>query len=200
MPSPHDNWLTRERRADPCQLTPHHIPRRFLGVKLEEIKQVALNGCVRKYLTDVGTVGLEGIAPLFLGKAGEMKTFAAACIAERLYTRALVQVEFVQCAARLPQLERLRFSPDTQAYLERLARTSFLVMDDFAQVRPGSWAADFCVEIAERRYGEKRPTLWTANIDGVTKQNRAPLENVFGVGFGRRVFEGAEGYRVIINS
>lgn len=193
------NWINQQRRADPCQLRPHNIPPRFLNLKLAEIQHAGLRSVVEKYLLNVDEAAGQGIAPLFLGKAGEMKTFAAALIGQRLYERCLVQIEFVQCAARLPQLERQRFNPETQGYLERIAKVPFLIMDDFAQVKPGTWAADFCVEIAERRYGTRQPTLWTANLS-ITKNDTSQLTNHFGVGFARRVIEGGKGYTVVINN
>lgn len=193
------NWIEKNRMPDVCMLKDPHIPAYSDTVKIKDIKNVVVHRTVTQYLSNVHVAALDGIAPSFLGKGGEYKTLAACLIARNIHRRAMVQVEFIQCPVVFPRLERLRYDAATDKQLKHMAEVPFLVMDDFTQVRVGTWASDFLVEIAEARYGAKLPTLWTGNII-ISRTDWSDLESKYGQAFARRLVEGSKGYTAVIKT
>lgn len=186
---------TSTHRCHELWLPPNTIPVRFRRRFLSEIRNDAVVAVVRRYLGSLDDYASRGLAPAFLGKAGTYKTFGAAFIADRLYHEAHVPVMFVACSSRLPELERERYDARTNRYLQSLKTVPFLVMDDFTQVRLGSWTADMLLELADHRYGAGLPTLWTGNAV-ITATDQSALVNGYGASFARRVLEGSAGLRV----
>lgn len=193
------SWIFANQVPDVCMLRPHNIPVYALNVPLRNIANSRVKDVIVKYLTDVDTAAGKGIAPSFLGKGGEYKTLGAAYIAQQLYDRARVQVDFVQCPVLFPRLERQRYDATTSRILDRIAQVPFLVMDDFSQLRVGTWAADFLVEVAEARYSNKLPTLWTGNLV-ISRDNWSAIEEKYGQAFARRVVEGSKGYTTVLKT
>lgn len=187
-----------------CPLPPPLVlPERFRDTHLDEIPDAGLRGCVSDYLSRFGPVASQGIGCLFTGRARRYKTYAAAFIARVVHEVARLDVEFVQCGALFPQMERSRFSPETDAAIRKLRTTSLVVMDDFAQIPERSWGSAILLEIAETRFASQRPTIWTANIEGIgnssgERDTIGAIAQLYGAGFARRVNDASEGFRVRI--
>lgn len=193
------SWFAKNAVPDVCMLRPHGVPAYAIDFPFYKIANSMVRDAIQRYLTEVDVVAAKGIAPSFLGKGGEFKTLGAAYIAQKLYNDAHVQVDFVQCPVLFPRLERMRYDPSTNATLTRLAETPFLVMDDFTQVRVGSWATDFLVEVAEARYSNLLPTIWTGNVT-ITRTDWSALESKYGQAFARRLVEGSKGYTTVLKT
>lgn len=179
---------------------PVALPARFQAAEYSQIQDSGLRQCVRDYCANFYTVAPNGIGCLFVGRARRWKTYAAAVIARTLSERAKIDVEFVQCAVTLNEMDRARFSTDTATRIKRLCATSVVVMDDFAQVPEKSFGAAVLMELAESRFSNNRPTIWTANLTAETEKDYLlTIANMYGAGFARRVMDGTEGYRVRVN-
>jgi DNA replication protein DnaC len=182
----------------PLLLPPNTVPTRFVNRSLSEIENPHIVKTITTYLgLNFNNYATRGMAPAFLGRSGTWKSFGAGFIADRLYTQARVPVEYVKCSSQLPELERSRYEAATNRFLKRLKHVPFLVMDDFTQIRIGSWMADMLLEIAEDRYTAVLPTLWTGNVI-ITPTDQSALIEGYGASFARRLVEGARGLLVVI--
>lgn len=192
------NWLYK-LRTDPRALTPPDIPARFQGATLDAVPSEALKRIARKYVAEFFTVAANGIGPLFLGRAGTYKTHAAAYIAQVVHNGG-IECRFVQTKLWLTQLELMRFGDPKAAAreLRLVGEVPFLVVDDFATaVAAPSWQADALLTVAEARFSNLRPTLWTANVE-ITKDDVSKLEGLYGVAFARRVMHASQGFSVLL--
>lgn len=191
------NWLARARAADPLFLRPLALPERFkaatfTGILHREVRQLA-----EEYGARFLELGSRGIAPAICGRGGQWKTYAAAALTRLVWQQARVDTEFVQCASELPAMERARYNASTSTRITELCEVPWLVLDDFAVVRDGSWMLDMLVEIAERRYAGLRPTMYTGNI-AFTAEEPGDLARRFGACFARRVLVGSAGWRLML--
>jgi len=190
------SWIKDHAVDHPLQLPPNPIPERFREAKLSKIENEAVRTVVVKYLTHFEAYATKGVAPSFLGKGGTYKSFGAGLIADRLYRQALLPLEYVACASQMAELERARYDAATSKFLRRLRTTPFLIMDDFTQIKLGTWTTDMLLEIADARYNALLPTMWTGNLF-ISKEDQSSLINGYGVSFARRLMEGSKGLIVV---
>jgi len=187
-------WLTQLNNPAP---PPLDLPLRFADARLAGLPDGTLKEKVADYLTEFAQVAPQGIGCLFVGRARGWKTYAAAVIARHVNHWAKIDVLFVQCAVLAAELERNRFAESTANYLDRVKHTSLVVMDDFSQIPERTFAATVLTEIAEYRFANLRPTVWTANVSGTgIEQVMQSIAQLYGAGFSRRVHDGTEGFRV----
>lgn len=185
--------MEADKAPSPEFLAPLALPRRFAGALLADITSGPIVSLAARYMSAWDVVAARGLAPALCGVGGQWKTYCAAALTRWVYAQGY-DCEFVQCAAELPALERARFAHSTATRLDALATVPWLVLDDFAVVRDGSYAADVLTELAERRYADLRPTMYTGN----TSLETQALGSRFGVCFARRFEVGSEGYRLML--
>lgn len=187
------NWLAKQRKTHPELLAPTEVPRRFQDVSLASVKPEALVKIAKRYSTDFWDVAPKGIAPLFLGTAGQHKTVTAAAIATGIRQQYWLDVAWCSCATEFVQFDRETFSPTTKQRMDWLKTAPFLVMDDFTQVPAGSRMMHTLVEVGCSRYDAMLPTLWTGNVL-ITKTDRSALITAVGAALARRMLETSEGF------
>lgn len=192
------SWLDDEITVGLSELD---LPLRFEAADLSGIpKDSAIKQCTMAYLTKFWDVAPQGIGCLFLGRARQYKTYASAAIARRIH-RAGITSLFVQCGVHIAHLDRNRFSNATTRTIQYWNTVPFLVMDDFTQVPEKTFGASVLLEVAESRFSNQRPTLWTGNVGPVGGEWNDVVEvmaRMYGAGFSRRVYDGTEGFRVRI--
>jgi len=174
------------------------LPRGLETATYEQLPKSRIKQVTRDYLTRFGEVATQGIAPLFIGRAGTYKTRASAVIARAVFERGNLAVEFVDCTMALLELDMNKYGKGTLGVIERWKRVPFLVMDDFAQVKPTSFGAEIIRGILATRYNALLPTLWTANVALPADEEFDRLGELYGAQFGRRLKERSEGFRVFI--
>ena len=194
------NWIKEyiSKNPSPSELK---LPLRFESADLSGIPEGKLQHCAKAYLENFWEAGNKGIGCLFLGKAGTYKTYTACAIAKRIRTLANLETMFVQCPIFVSQIERNRFSSKSEDMIKQVSRTPFVVMDDFSQIQPNSFGANLLLEVAEARFSNLRPTIWTGNIAiPVAKYNEIVkvITGIYGPSFGRRIVEASKGYGVVV--
>lgn len=98
---------------------------------------------------------------LFYGGVGTGKTFAAACIANRLLNQRIpvIMTSFVKL------LESMQgFSEDDSALIARLNRAKLLIIDDLGAERSTDYALEKVYDIVDSRYRAKLPIILTTNL------------------------------------
>jgi DNA replication protein DnaC len=191
------NWL--EEQVKPKQvLGPNEIPRRYQEVTLDIVTHPSLVKAARKYGAEFWDAAPRGLAPLFLGGAGEYKTVTAAVIAQKV-RNAGIEVVWVNCAGEFTKFDREAFDPDTKKRLEKIKTTPFLVLDDFAQIPTGSRMINTLVEIGTQRYDNMLPTLYTGNLV-ISKGDTSKLAAHVGACLERRMLDASEGFRVFVQA
>lgn len=184
-------------------IAPPELPERFADAKLEHLPQGLLRNTVLRYLgaENLRTNIENGIGCLFIGKAGVYKTYAAAVLAKEIHERLKLPVVFVQCPVFMGQCERNRFADSTEKRIRGLYHAPVVVMDDFSQIATGSFGAGLLLEIAESRFSNLCPTIWTGNINVPEVSAESLIQGIstqYGTSFGRRVVETSKGYGAVI--
>lgn len=177
------------------------IPLKFRGGELNQIPQAKLRELVRNYGRNFFDAAPKGIAPLLLGPMAAYKSFSAALLARQIREKALVKVDWVDCPVLLNAFERRRFDVETSERIEQIKNTGWLVMDDFAFVRLGTWQSDLMAEIACHRFDNSMPICWTGNVH-MAVDEKAPLailSEVVGGQLARRILEASQGYRLMVS-
>ena len=181
--------LRRDSRANPALGDPA-LPARFAECTVKALPPGPLVSVLHEYMGKFWEYAGQGKAPLLIGTAQQWKTYAAAVIVRSIHFQFRLRTMFVCCLADISKLERDRFSEDTREYVQRMTRIPFLVMDDFSDMRTGTFGSDIIVEVASARHHEQLPTLWTGNI--LAKD----IGLTYGPGFARRIEEGSAGLTV----
>ena len=98
---------------------------------------------------------------LFYGGVGTGKTFAAACIANRLLERRVpvVMSSFVKLLDTMKGCQT-----DDQAMIAKLNRAKLLIIDDLGAERSTDTALEKVYNIVDSRYRAKRPVILTTNL------------------------------------
>jgi DNA replication protein DnaC len=168
------------------------IPARFRQfTELADIEHDGLRELTRRYLKDFWDLAGQGRGPLLIGKTGHYKTISAAVIAHKVREVGRLQVGWCNCVSDLSRLASGSFADASKA-IRHFETVSFLVMDDFAQPKPGGREMTWILQIANARFDAVRPTLWTGNVTPTA------LDSVVGVGTARRLLESAKDFRVAL--
>lgn len=187
------SWLSGKRVVNAQLLRESEVPRRYEFAALQLVKPQALVTIARRYSDQFWDVAPQGVAPLFLGAAGQYKTMTAAAIAHGIRAHYLIDVAWCDCASEFTKFDRESFDPATKARMDWLKTAPFLVMDDFTQVPSGGRMMHTLSEIGCTRYNALLPTLWTGNVL-LTKTDRQPLINAVGAALARRILETSDGF------
>lgn len=190
-------WLRAAIEPHPDLAGPPPVPFQFKDATLERIPSVPLQQLVRRYGGAFWDEAAKGTAPLLLGPPGTYKSYAAAVLVRRLHAKACIKTAWCTVPIALTGLERDRFSEQTRERIAAWKRSPFLVCDDFAMVRIGSWQHDVLVELTMDRFESGKPTLWTGNVT-VPKGKQDFLADVVGAQLARRMLERSEGYRLYV--
>lgn len=102
----------------------------------------------------------NGMGLLLYGGVGGGKTYLAGCICN-----ALLEKRVALCATSFPRiLNTLQNSMDRQGVLDRLARYSCVLLDDFGVERGTEYAQEQLFAVVDSRYRAKKPTIITTNL------------------------------------
>lgn len=181
------SWLDDAVALNP-QPIPVELPERFKGAYLKDIEVEDLKVAARDYLHNFWDEAPKGIAPVFIGRSGLYKTFAAAAIADPVSR--FVETLWVNCPEDIARLEFNKFDKETIRTIDRWSKVPFLVMDDFAFGK--AFGADIIRIISSARFAGMRPTLWTGNVP----LDFDKIAAVYGAMFSRRLQDGGTGYTV----
>lgn len=172
------------------------LPQRYNKATTAQLPAGQLRQTTVRYLEEFFKVAPEGVGCLFVGKARTWKTYAASAILRRVHEHTGLSCIFVQGAILANQVDRNRFSASTDLFVQRAKAAHLVLLDDFAQIPERSPAAQTLVEIAEARFSDQLPTLWTANIEAPATGIVKAIGQLYGAGFARRVYDSSEGFRV----
>lgn len=190
------SWLLERIQATPPHAVPLELPARYREASLSHIPREDCVGLAKDYVLQFYEAGAEGKAPLLVGRSGTWKTYTACAIARMLYELPL-DVRFVSCAVTLPHIQRNLYEESGMELLRKIRRTALVVMDDFTMVPSSSKAHELLLEIAEYRFSNQLPTIWTGNVSGSTLQEiMGNIAGSYGPGFARRLHHGSEGFRL----
>lgn len=191
------NWLLEAAEPHANLVGRDSVPAQFADVTLEGLRQVTLRSLVRSYGQQFWEAGSQGLAPLILGPPATYKSYAAAVLCKQIHQAAKVPTAWCTVPVDLTRIERKRYQPDTDALIDRWKTIPFLVLDDFAMIRTGSWQFDVLLEIAMARFEARRPTMWTGNV--LLREGESDpwpqIERLMGVQLLRRMTERSEGFR-----
>jgi DNA replication protein DnaC len=191
------SWIDDVRAEHPSQLAPLDLPERYRSLKVATIPDPTLRNCAARYIADFWDYADQGKAPGFFGRSGSYKTWAAACIIERVHQRGLVDSEYVQAGREFARLERERFSPTTEPRLNRLCSVPFLVLDDITDVKANSEQLNMLDTVVKERDATGVLTLYTGNVLFTPDRPEQLLQH-FGAPMTRRLIETTRGNLVIL--
>lgn len=199
--TPAPNWLRQVAEPHIDLVGPSPVPYQFDGVTFDMLPTKGLKRVISAYGAKFWSEGAQGMAPLLIGPPGAFKSVSAAILSNQIRTKALVKTGWCTIPVDLTRLERARYAERTSEQIQEWINVPFLVIDDFAMVRLGSWQFDVMAEIAMSRFDARRPTMWTGNItlpggnlDGVQKA----LTGSVGAQLTRRMLERSSGYRLYV--
>lgn len=175
-------------------LPPLGLPERFARASITELPP-SLNHAVRHYVTDFWNLAERGVAPAFMGKARQWKTYAAACVSRWVYHNR-VDVSWVECGPEFTRLDSLFFEDEGRRRIDQLCTAPFLVLDDFTQVPAGTRTAQLLNTVAQARFSATLPTLWTGNRLLNNNDAIIALSKDYGACLTRRILDGSTGFRV----
>lgn len=191
-------WLLKTISETPIHAGAVELPQRYAEASVEGIGNESCKALATEYLSQFYDVADKGIGILLVGRSGTWKTYTCCAIARLVY-RIPLKVRFVSCAVELMELARNKFDGRTADKLWQMKTTPLVVMDDFTMVPPASTAHEMLNEIAEYRFGNELPTLWTGNVGAQgLKEVMGEIASMYGPGFSRRLYHGSDGFRLRI--
>lgn len=191
------NWLLEAAEPHANLVKHDSVPAQFADVTLDGLHNPGLRSLVRTYGQRFWEVAEQGIAPLLIGPPATYKSYAAALLTKQIHQSAKVPTAWCTVPVDLTRIERKRYQPETDALIDRWKTIPFLVLDDFAMIRPNSWQFDVLLEIAMGRFEMRRPTMWTGNV--LLKDDETDpwpqIERLLGIQLLRRMTERSTGFR-----
>lgn len=114
---------------------------------------------------------------ILIGGTGSGKSFLAACIARSIAERtssgdwmwhkAILWQNLPQLFIRIRGLYNQEGEHDDEEdFLDKLAETTLLILDDLGSERPNEWTAERLYLILNRRWEDQKPTIITSNLTG----------------------------------
>ena len=116
-----------------------------------------------------------GVAPIYLGRAETGKSRAAAVVSLAFKNTANVGVEWVNCPAQMPEIERAKFADVTHAIIYRWKRIPVLILDDFLIA-----SAALIQELIWSREASQLPTILTGNVHAEPGQELDEIAKTWG--------------------
>lgn len=130
---------------------------------------------MQRYCENFGKMYREGCGLILFGNVGVGKTFAAACIANRLIDKGqrVYMTDFSRIINSLWGL-----SSGKQDFLDDLNRYDLLIIDDLAAERDTAYANEIVMNVIDSRYRSGKPLIVTTNLsaeevfqpEGIRKQ------------------------------
>ncbi len=116
---------------------------------------------LKRYVERFDKMLAENQGLLFYGECSTGKTFAAACIANRLLDQgvSVVMTSFVDILALLQ-----RDPEEADGLMERMNRVKLLIIDDLGAERDTSYALEKVYSVIDSRYRQNRPLILTTNL------------------------------------
>lgn len=171
-------------------LPPLELPDRFVQAAPKGINNAAIQAAVVRYLDEFWDAAERGIAPVFLGRAGQYKTFGAAVIARWVQFQRL-PVKFVKCGQFFMDLDAGFYGAAGLKPYKEAAEVPFLVLDDFTQVKTGTRGAELMANLLDHRFSAMLPTVLTGNVRGNNPTHCMQLvSDLYRPDFARRLLHG----------
>lgn len=184
------SWLDTVRAQQPMPRLVD-LPPRYAGARFSACPEGPVKDAIARYVRDFETHAAAGIAPVFLGRARQYKSFGAALLAQHAWLQGL---DTAWLAARRLATEDFDAVRDL---LQRLERVPFVVVDDFHVLRTAH-QRQALEALLSARFDALRPTVFTGNVPIQPKDYWAPLDTEWGPTFTRRLRDGGRGFIVFI--
>jgi len=166
----------REMKAAESLKRQSLMDERLRGISFDDFQQTKDNAynlklCLR-YAKHFDEMLAKNQGLLFYGGVGTGKTFAAACIANRLLSQRVpvVMTSFVKLLETMQS-----FSEDDSALIARLNRAKLLIIDDLGAERSTDFALEKVYDIVDSRYRAKLPIILTTNLSMTEMKESADI-------------------------
>lgn len=180
------------------------VPLRYEDAEIHKDNQDGWNQVIHEvasdFLTNYHSYTAQGKAPMFVGKSGAGKTYAAASIINKVQQHHidsnLTELHFAwvpvgECFDRLMSLRDFR--EESYWKLDYLLKNAEIaVFDDFAYLGEYPRLRELFWLYVNARYDRALPTIFTANLD-MTELGWEALDRTFGEPFRRRIQQMTEG-------
>lgn len=179
-------------------LPPLNIPERFMSATPAGITHEGVHAAVERYVANFWEEADRGIAPVFVGRAGQYKTYGA-CVIARYVQYQRIPTTFVQCGPFFTALDAAFYSKNGMQPYTEAVNVAFLVLDDFTQVKSGTRPAELLGNLLGERFAAGLPTVVTGNIRGRDRNHGLGLiGEQYRPDFARRLLHGAGSYYVMV--
>jgi DNA replication protein DnaC len=184
-----------------------NIPPRFLSMELKSYfpekagsSQAKAKKAAEKFVADYPAVGDYGL--LFQGATGVGKTRLLCCIGNQLIKEKGVDVFYIDWN---DLTREMRSGEDTASrdfseigqLIQRLARVELLLLDELGSSRPSPWVEDNIYFMINRRYNEKRITLFASNFFDKKVSSEETLGERIGDRIRSRLYEMARSIEIL---
>lgn len=115
----------------------------------------------------------EGKGLLLFGTVGTGKSYAAACIANRIIENGY-SAKMTNFATIINDLQNI--SRDKNEYIRDLNRCDLLILDDLGAERQSQFAQEIVFSVIDSRYSAKLPLIVTTNLTGEELKNPADAQ------------------------
>ncbi|MCJ7526306.1 MAG: ATP-binding protein, partial [Candidatus Aminicenantes bacterium] len=184
-----------------------NIPLRFLNVDLRGYKpekegtsQAKAKQAAEKFITDYPNVEDYGL--LFQGGTGVGKTRLLCCIGNQLIKEKNIDVVYIDWN---DLAREMRSGEDTSnrdfstigQLIQRLAMVELLIFDELGSSKPSPWVEDNIYYLINRRYNNKRITLFASNYFDKKLGSEDTLRERIGERIRSRLFEMAHSFEIL---
>lgn len=165
-----------ERKERIKQMRKTGIPADMHGWTFENDKGYSkvLTEKAKRYVSSWERMRKENIGVMFWGSVGNGKTYAAACIANKLIDDG-ISVMMTSIPKLLNDLSGFRVE-DKNEYIDDLSRYSLLVIDDLGAERGTEYALEKVYEVIDGRYKSGKPLIVTTNLPMEELKNPKSIE------------------------
>jgi DNA replication protein DnaC len=183
-----------------------NIPPRFSGMELNSYfpdkanpSQGRAKKAAEKFINDYPGVGDFGL--LFQGSTGVGKTRLLCCIGNQLIKDKNVEVAYIDWN---DLTREMRSGEDTSnrdfsnigQLIQRLTQAELLLFDELGASRPSPWVEDNIYYLINRRYNERRITLFASNFFDKKIGSEETLSERIGGRIRSRLFEMARSVEI----
>jgi DNA replication protein DnaC len=174
-----------------------NIPSRFLGTELKSYfpennkSQAKAKKAAEKFIADFPT---NATGLLFQGGTGVGKTRLLCCIGNQLIKEKNVEVAYIDWNDLAREMKSgedaaSRDFANISQLIQRLAQVNLLLFDELGASRPSPWVEDNIYYLINRRYNEKRLTVFASNFFDKKIGSDETLSERIGIRIRSRLFE-----------